>query len=153
MPFASESTAKMSEVDLFQAAKKGNVQKLTNLLRDGTFDVNTTGENPQDAPGRTPLHWAAERGATQCVKLLLKHGADPNILSKMAGFLRKLFNLQRASRLTPLHLAAEQGATQCVQLLLQHGANPNIQDKSKVPHSVSSFSSSTGRILIYRVNG
>ncbi|XP_013422129.1 uncharacterized protein LOC106182049 [Lingula anatina] len=28
---------------------------------------------------RTPLHWAAERGATECVQLLLQHGADPTI--------------------------------------------------------------------------
>ena len=30
----------------------------------------------------TPLHWAVERGCTQTVELLLKHGANTNIESK-----------------------------------------------------------------------
>ncbi|XP_013384855.1 ankyrin repeat and protein kinase domain-containing protein 1-like [Lingula anatina] len=136
----------MSAVDLFKAAKKGDMQRLTNLLRDGTLDVNKIdllggactplhmaaqhgatqcvqlllqhGADPniQDWRGRTPLHWAVELGATQCVQLLLQHGADPNI--------------QDGEGSKPLHMAARQDATQCLQLLLQHGADPNIQSKS-----------------------
>lgn len=30
----------------------------------------------------TPLHWAAERGHTEVVEILLKHGADPYAISK-----------------------------------------------------------------------
>ncbi|XP_013382515.1 ankyrin-1-like [Lingula anatina] len=72
---------------------------------------------PTGAYRHTPLHKAAEQGATEFVQLLLQHRADPNIQDGSA----------RGH--TPLLLAAEQGATQCVQLLLQHGADPNIQDE------------------------
>lgn len=30
----------------------------------------------------TPLHWAAEYGHEDCVRLLLEHGADPGAVNK-----------------------------------------------------------------------
>jgi ankyrin repeat protein len=51
------------------------------------------------------------------VKLLLEHGADPNIKNK--------------DGITPLHWAVFKSGVhvEVVKLLLEHGADPNIQNK------------------------
>ena len=51
----------------------------------------------------TPLHWAVERGCTQTVELLLKHGANTNIESKFDK--------------TVLEIASENGRPDIFQLL------------------------------------
>ena len=56
--------------DLREAARAGDVQKVTELLQSGT---------PIDSPARhnvTPLRLAAERGQLEVVKLLVERGAD-----------------------------------------------------------------------------
>ena len=60
---------------------------------------------------RTPLAWAAAKGDTQAVTILLSYGADPNITdAQISG---------------PLSNAAAQGHTACVELLLEAGADPD----------------------------
>ena len=59
----------------------------------------------------TPLHWAVERGCTQTVELLLKHGANTNIESKFDK--------------TVLEIASENGRPDIFQLL-QVGHSPLI---------------------------
>ena len=51
----------------------------------------------------TPLHWAVERGCTQTVELLLKHGANTNIESKFDK--------------TPLEIASENGRPDIFEML------------------------------------
>ena len=51
----------------------------------------------------TPLHWAVEKGCSQTVELLLKHGADPNHESKFDK--------------TPLEIASEIGRPDIFELL------------------------------------
>ncbi|KAI0012384.1 ankyrin repeat-containing protein [Xylariaceae sp. FL0662B] len=64
----------------------------------------------QDSMGRTPLAWAAARGDSRTVVILLKYGADPNIMDvQLSG---------------PVSNAAAQGHTACVLLLLDAGADP-----------------------------
>lgn len=77
-------------------------QRITN-----GFDVNHRFEE-----GWVLLHSAAIYAHPKCMQLLLKHGANPNVL---AGDLHR----------TPLHLAVEVGATQCVSQLLAAKANPH----------------------------
>ncbi len=38
--------------------------------------------NIGEARGRTPLHYAAQRGATGCIQALLDYQADPNLADK-----------------------------------------------------------------------
>ncbi|KAL9090460.1 MAG: hypothetical protein Q9159_001990 [Coniocarpon cinnabarinum] len=64
-----------------------------------------------DAMGRTPLLWAAARGDSRAVALLLKHGADPNTM-----------DLQMSP---PLSYAADRGHALCSHLLLDAGAQPD----------------------------
>jgi ankyrin repeat protein len=70
--------------------------------------------NTGNAAGATPLMWAATRGDTQSLKLLLEHGADPN--------------LRCHSLATALHYAAQYGTEAGVELLLEYGASPFATD-------------------------
>ncbi|GLH16767.1 Ankyrin2 [Gryllus bimaculatus] len=60
-------------------------------LRSGTH--NGADINASDVFGRTPLHWAADKGAAACVKALIERGADPNV--------------RDPRRMTPLIMAAQ----------------------------------------------
>lgn len=58
----------------------------------------------------TPLHLASFEGHVDCVRCLLRHGADPNVADSDIG-------------MTALHNAAINGHLECVQELLNSNAN------------------------------
>jgi ankyrin repeat protein len=64
--------------------------------------------NAVDSRGRTALSWAAQRGMTDVVKLLLHSGADPNICTPKGN--------------SPLQYATEARTPDCIQPLLDYGA-------------------------------
>ena len=66
----------------------------------------------------TPLHFAANGGYKEIVKLLLEHKAIIDSL-----------DLDMA---TPLHYAAEEGHAETVKLLLEHNAAKESLDKEQV---------------------
>lgn len=70
---------------------------------------------------RTPLFYAAARGATAVVELLCASGADPNAREHRHahGFFIDM---------TPLHYAARNGHRDTVEALLRHGAEPKARD-------------------------
>lgn len=59
----------------FQAALWDNVELLEDLLRGDQIKLI----NSQDSWGRTPLHAAAITENSQCLKILLKSGGNPDI--------------------------------------------------------------------------
>ncbi|MCG8626494.1 MAG: ankyrin repeat domain-containing protein, partial [Proteobacteria bacterium] len=61
------------------------------------------------------LMLATDKNDTECVKLLLAHGATTNTQTRS---------------LSPLMLTAINSNAQCMRMLLEHGSNPNIQDKN-----------------------
>jgi len=67
-------------------------------------------------PGETPLSRAAVMHDVPTMELFLRHGANPNHISK-AG-------------LTPLHRAAMRGHTAVVRSLLSHRADAELRDRS-----------------------
>src|SRR4029077_3934079 len=60
----------MSERKVIEAVKSGDARALKGLLTGGA-DLNE-----QDDQGWTPLHWAAGRGDTEAIGLLIELGAD-----------------------------------------------------------------------------
>jgi hypothetical protein len=92
------------ELDIFQAAKNGNLGIVKKLLENG-IDVNN-----RDKYRCTPLYWAAGRGHTEVVKLLLDKGADIDAMSDGG---------------TALLWASYMNHSEVVRLLLESGADIN----------------------------
>ncbi|NWI12199.1 ASB10 protein, partial [Crypturellus soui] len=67
--------------------------------------------------GKTALHEACAAASTDCVRLLLSFGADPEAVSE-DGY-------------KPLHFCKSLDSIQCVQQLLQHGANANSRTEEE----------------------
>lgn len=103
------SGAKVSTCDgystpLIAACKLGDpalVKKLLKRTSKALLDFRPSG-------GHTAMTTAIEAGQLATVKLLLRKGANPNLLS--------------LSGMTPLHHAAKHGHTEIAKLLLRHGA-------------------------------
>eukprot|EP00656_Telonema_subtile_P000189 TRINITY_DN10098_c0_g1_i1.p1 TRINITY_DN10098_c0_g1~~TRINITY_DN10098_c0_g1_i1.p1 ORF type:complete len:230 (-),score=55.18 TRINITY_DN10098_c0_g1_i1:309-998(-) len=67
------------------------------------------------ADGRTPLHWAARNGRTQCVQWLL---------SPQAGLTGLTVDGLTSDGSTPLMLCCFGGSEECCRALIAHGADP-----------------------------
>ena len=77
-----------SACPLCDAARTGNLTKIEQLLKAGT-DPNQYEERLEKYYGEgddyyegTSLMWAAKKGHTEVVKILLENGADPILASK-----------------------------------------------------------------------
>ena len=96
------TTGPMADAPVADAAMRGDLEAVTDLLRRGA-DVN----------GMTALHWASERGDLEIVEALLFAGAFPDAATRNGEY-------------SPLHLAAKAGHGQIVRTLLEGGANPGL---------------------------
>ena len=76
------------------------------------------GADPDKYHGRTPLHEAARRGQRDTAQLLLRMGADPNIVDD--------------DEKSPLYWAALRGHEEMVRLLSEGGADPSVGDAWEV---------------------
>jgi ankyrin repeat protein len=98
-----------AETELVQAARKGDLEKVQQLLsRGGTHDSMA-------------LWIAAGLGHVEIVRLFLDAGAPIE------------FRLQDAGGYTPLLVATSEGKLEVMQLLLDRGADPNVRDDKGNP--------------------
>jgi uncharacterized protein len=94
----------------------GHLEAADYLVRAGA-SVNTSSNNELQA---TPLQSAIAGGHVLIVKMLLKHGAQPNVREK--------------GGITPLHTAASNGDIESMQLLILAGADQQVRsDDGKLP--------------------
>jgi ankyrin repeat protein len=103
--------AQMSEGEqLYNAIEKGNNQKIMDILKNGSVDVNW--QKPTD--GITPLIMAAIREIIYVVSQLLINGANVNMVD----------NLNR----TALYYATFGGSSDIIDILIDFGADINIAE-------------------------
>src|SRR5437764_13886147 len=93
------------EPDFFEACALGYTPSLVSV-------------NAFAADGFTGLGLACFFGHLETARLLLGHGADPNLASR------------NALGVFPLHSAVAAGVPELVRLLLEHGANPDPEEPS-----------------------
>ncbi|KAG6412767.1 hypothetical protein SASPL_125454 [Salvia splendens] len=99
----------LRKLDDFHAfAREGDE---VNLLKCIEIDAPL---NLKDSEGRTPLHWAVDRGHLNITALLLNKNAD--------------VNAKDGEGLTPLHYAAGCERTAIAELLVKHGADIEVRD-------------------------
>ena len=103
--------------------------------------------NAPQPDGTTPLHWAAYQNDAELVKVLLAHGAKPDVdnslgsaplaeavkvaNAEIVGLLLKAganVDAANADGETALMLASRNGIVPIAQLLLRHGANVNARE-------------------------
>ena len=116
---ASRTTAGITP--LHYAASLDNTEAVYRLLEAGVKpDILATGSLT------TPLHWAADKGAEDSLRLLIGKGADVNAKAKN-GF-------------TPLHFAAKAADPGLSKYLIDAGASINALDsKGNTPLHIASF--------------
>lgn len=117
----------------------GFVHRIDALLATGAFDVNEVLSD-----GWTHLHEACSRGRAETVRVLLEHGADPNLHAVFGlretplmlampfpSIVQRLLlwkhpnveiDAQDADGTTALHRAMSNGETKTIDVLLKHGA-------------------------------
>ncbi|MEO6621639.1 MAG: ankyrin repeat domain-containing protein [Dyadobacter sp.] len=107
-------------VNMCMACLKGDEARVRELLHEDPASANRLSGYGGYYPGAgAPLKNAAMAGHINLVKLLLEHGADPNLPEEGIAPMGHA-----------LHSAVVYGQTEIVKLLLRHGAHPNVPVES-----------------------
>ncbi|TDH01994.1 hypothetical protein EPR50_G00168360 [Perca flavescens] len=116
---------------LLAAVEHGEVEKVASLLaKKGASAVKL------DTEGKSALHVAAARGQTDCLSVILAHGADLSF-TDAAGF-------------NPLHLAAKNNHIECCKKLIQSKCPIDAVDssgKAALHHAAASGNIQTIQLL------
>lgn len=104
---AEQIAAAGAELDVFDAAGLGHVDRLSELLEADSSLAQT-----RAADGATALHLACFFGRVDAVRVLLDHDSALEAVAPSFG------------NVTPLHSAAAGGSAEIVRVLLEAGADP-----------------------------
>ncbi|OLF19662.1 hypothetical protein BU204_01180 [Actinophytocola xanthii] len=110
----SDSPAEARDEALSWAARSGSLRTIASLVGHGA-DVNA------NVYQGTALCWAATKGRTAAVRLLLELGAEPDRPGTFGG-------PGHGVGTTALHHAAENGHLDVIEALLEAGADPTVAD-------------------------
>ena len=146
-------------LNIFDCACKNNVLYAEFLIKCGA-NINSRIKESD----KSPLCYAAEKGHTEFVKLLIKAGANADAVSKEGNtplhyaadnghteVVKLLINEKRVNvdavdieGNTPLHRAADKGRTEVIETLLKAGAKTNVKNKGdRIPLQVAILSGQT----------
>lgn len=118
--------------DIHEAAKKGDLEKIKQILAAGKDAMNA-----RDAPGYTPLHWALIRAQWKAAGYLLDAGAGTAITGEDGA--------------TMLHCAANHDYPDIVKKLIAKGVplnQPNIWGNTPLALTVQRGCAATARLLV-----
>lgn len=116
--FNDEQELSDAEKTLVDWVKEGNQQGVGRALAQDRSAVNTP-----DETGLLPIHWAADRGHTSIVKMLIEADADKNAVDPDGQ--------------TPLHYAASCGHSETLRFLLDAGAQILKDNDALTPKDVA----------------
>jgi ankyrin repeat protein len=129
--------ARGAYVDICTASYIGDAERVKQLLDEDAGLANRASEYVSYyACSGTPLRNAAAAGHIEIVKLLLAHGADPNLREE--GI---------APRGHALYSAAANGHHEIARLLLEHGAYPNPEVESSADALSRAISNSDRQMI------
>jgi ankyrin repeat protein len=107
-------------IALVIAIEKNDLNEMKRLMAAGA-DANAKGKD-----NNTPLLWAFFDNKPERFKLLLEHGADPNVIFESdfgsGGGIKKGSSV--------VHMAAKSAFPEHFELVMKHGADPNLKDGS-----------------------
>jgi len=95
--------------ELFQLARAGDTERLEKI-----FEMGFAAPNIRDGKGNSLLMLASYNGNQETMRLLLKHGGDPELANDRGQI--------------PLSGAAFNGDTEMARHLIEHGAEVNALD-------------------------
>lgn len=142
-PFIDVILNHRANLDVFEAAALGKLDKLTKVL-----DAEPDAVNDWSPDGFQPMHLAAFFAQPDTLRLLLERGGHIGIHSKNPLNVRAIHcaaagrsldcvrtllekgsdpNARQAGGFTPLHSAAQNGAAEMVKALLSKGADRNLK--------------------------
>lgn len=123
-----EEPCEIMDKTLIDHVKEGNVDEIlsffsSNLeIDDGKnerYCVNVTSTiHKYDGNGLSAIHWAADRGHSHILEMLLMNGADVNQIDNDAGQ-------------TALHYAVSCGHYDCVKVLMKYDADRTVRDSDE----------------------
>ncbi|MBZ5550131.1 MAG: ankyrin repeat domain-containing protein [Acidobacteriia bacterium] len=145
--------AKKKELDIFEAAGLGKLERLKDCARD------SAAINSRSNDGFTALHFACYFGQPDAARLLIGKGASVDAVSGNPMKLMPLHSATSARNLdavrlllehdapinarqqggwVPIHAAAQNGDRAMVELMLKHGADPKLaNNEGKTPAMVA----------------
>jgi ankyrin repeat protein len=110
---AARRLADATELDVFEAASLGELERLRELLAADPALAQARSDDDF-----TALHYAAFFDGPEAARLLVEHGADVNAFA------------DNELGVHPLNSAAAAGQREVAAILLEHGADPNAPTRT-----------------------